>query len=184
MTLPHFDNPRNEAQKLLNLQYEYKNGRAEALGEMYKMLFVIAYKTVNKKCSSDENVAGLSAAERQQKAHDATTYVIEQYLKRPDFVIQDSIIAYVYRRILRELYYARECDKMLVFKDELPESAQVKPTYEYIVTDTVTGIKKTYSCAGELYLNTAFKNLSKKQLVECIRNGTTWKNYTFQLLVI
>ena len=39
MTLPHFDEPKSENERLLNLQYEYKNGRAEALGEMYEALF-------------------------------------------------------------------------------------------------------------------------------------------------
>ena len=33
MTLPHFDEPKSENERLLNLQYEYKNGRAEALGD-------------------------------------------------------------------------------------------------------------------------------------------------------
>ena len=45
MTLPHFDEPKSENERLLNLQYEYKHGRAEALGEMYEALFLIAKKT-------------------------------------------------------------------------------------------------------------------------------------------
>lgn len=182
MNLPYFKKPHTEGQRLFNLQYEYKNGRAEALGELYDGLRVVAYKVINKISDSDINVKALSKAERIQKAHDAATYIIEQFLKRPDFTIKKSISGYLYCRVMRELYGVRKCDKMLVFTDKLPKRAQITREYHYIVKDQKTGASVSFSCLDEMLLNPIFRNLRKKRLVECIKNGTTWKNYKFELL--
>ena len=119
--MKHYAQPKTDGQRLFNLQYDYKNGRTAALGEMYGLLRVIAYKTINKISNGDEHVKSLSASERESKAHDAATYIIEQYIKRPTFCINKSMTGYLHSRIMRELYGGRKCDKMLVFTDELPE---------------------------------------------------------------
>ena len=156
--MKHYAQPKTDGQRLFNLQYDYKNGRTAALGEMYGLLRVIAYKTINKISNGDEHVKSLSASERESKAHDAATYIIE--------------------------YGGRKCDKMLVFTDELPERKAERHEYRCIVTDRKTGERVTYASLGELLLAPAFHSLRKKRLVECIRNGTTWKNYRFELLEI
>lgn len=183
MALPYFKAPKNDGQRLLNLQYEYKTGRAEALGDMYKILFEIAYKTINALSKNDANIKALEASDRQQKAHDAATYVIEQYLKRPDFSREKSITGYLFPRIRRELYYSRKCDKMLDYRDELPQGKAGK-TYRYIVKDMDAGTSQSYASAGELYLNPEFRTLRKCRLAECIRTGRPWKKYTFDLLEV
>ena len=176
--------PKSDGQRLFELQGEYKAGRADALGEMYEMLATIAHKTINRIGQNDARGAALACPEREQKAHDAATYIIEQYLKRPGFLITDSITGYLYRRVLKELNYARKCDKMLVYTGELPERPKDGRRYEYIVTDGATGQRTSYCCVGELYMNPAFKGLRKKRLAECISTGKKWKNYSFDVLEI
>ena len=179
--------------ELFELQAKILNGDKGALSAMYKKLYEIAYKTINANSHKNEVIAGMTAAERQTKAHDAATYIIEQYLKRPDFKITESMTGYLYRRINYELYgrFNRKCDKLLIFTD-FSQNARTweskretkKTGYRYLVKDLKTGTSTSYESAAELYLNPEFKGLRKKRLAECIRTGRKWKNYIFDLLEV
>ena len=176
----------SDDQQLFNLQSRLKNGDAQAMAEMYEKLVTIAYKTINSRSRSNAKIKALSADERKQKAHDAATYIIEQYLKRPAFEITNSITGYLYTRIKWELFGAHQNkrDQMVVYTDKLPERNGARIKYKYLVKDLNTGIDTTYESLAELYLNPAFKDLRKKRLVESIRTGRKWKNYIFDLLEI
>lgn len=178
MTLPHYDEPKSDNERLLNLQYEYKHGRAEALGEMYEALFLIAKKTINKRPRGRD----FCVAIREQKAQDAATYIIEQYLKRPAFVIERSITGYLYTRVSKELNYARECDKMLAFTDTLPERPSVRESWEYVVTDNITEKREIYATSWELLHDPKFAGLEESRLTTCLKYGTAWKNYRFEII--
>lgn len=185
--MPYFERPESDAQQLFNFQFEFKKGNAQALAGMYKKLYEVAYKTINNRSRINERIAALSATERQQKAHDAVTYIIEQYLKRPAFVITKSITGYLYTRINWELYgkdHQYKRDQMVVYTDKLPERNGARIKYKYLVKDVITGIDTTYESVAELYLNPAFKGLRKKRLVESIRTGRKWKNYIFNILEV
>ena len=185
--LPYFERPVSDDQQLFNFQFELKKGNAQALAGMYKKLYEVGYKIINNRSRTNGRIAALSATERQQKAHDAATYIIEQYLKRPDFVISNSITGYLYTRIKWELYgkdHQNKRDQMVVYTDTLPERNGARIKYKYIVKDVITGIDTTYDSAAELYLNPDFKGLRKKRLVESIRTGRKWKNYIFDLLEV
>lgn len=169
-----------DTQRYMQLQAEYKAGDSSKLADMYSVLYTLAYKAVNKRLGK----SGASADIRQQKAHDAATYIIEQYIKRADFVIKDSVLGYLYTRITKELNYARNCDKMLVFTDVMPERADGTKRIEFIVTDLKTDTKTTYESAGVMLLNPVFKGLRRKRLAECLKNGTKWKNYRFEIIEI
>ncbi|WP_296024495.1 hypothetical protein [uncultured Treponema sp.] len=185
--MPYFERPESDAQQLFNFQFEFKKGNAQALAGMYKKLYEVAYKTINNRSRTNERIAALSATERQKKAHDAATYIIEQYLIRPAFVITDSITGYLYMRINWELYgkdHQYKRDQMVVYTDKLPERNGARIKYKYLVKDVITGIDTTYESVAELYLNPAFKGLRKKRLVESIRTGRKWKNYIFDLLEV
>ena len=172
--------PRTDEAKFYELEAAYIGGDKSALGDMYTILYTLAYKFINKSARGQS----FCTADREQKAHDAATYLIEQYIKREGFRINDSVSGYLHCRINHELNYARNCDKMLVFTGELPELRSDKKAYEYIVTDTATGTRTTYHSAGELYLNPVFRGLRKKRLVECIKTGRRWKRYKFDLLEV
>lgn len=177
----------SDDQQLFKLQSRLKNGDAQAMAEMYEKLVTVAYKTINSRSNSNAKIKALSADERKQKAHDAATYLIEQYLKRPAFVITDSITGYLYTRVNWELYgkdHQYKRDQMVVYTDKLPERNGARIKYKYLVKDVITGKDTTYESADELYLNPAFKGLRKKRLVESIRTGRKWKNYIFDLLEV
>ena len=176
----------SDNQQLFNLQNRLKNGDAQAMAEMYENLVTIAYKTINDQSNINAKIKALSADERKQKAHDAATYIIEQYLKRPDFVIKNSMTGYLFKRVQFELYgkNMRHCDQMLIFYGDVPASKEAKKKYYYIVKDKNTGKSETFESYEEMHLDPRFKTLRKKRLVEGIRYGKTWKNYNFDILEV
>ena len=184
--LPYYDTPTNDNQRLLNLQLKYKLNGGKYLGEMYKLLYEIAYKNINKLSEQSQKIKNMDAAERMEKAHNAATYIVEQYLKRPDFAIKKSMTGYLYKRVQFELYgkNTRHCDKMLIFYGDVPASKEAKKKYYYIVKDNNTGKSETFESYEEMHLDPRFKTLRKKRLVEGIRYGKTWKNYNFDILEV
>lgn len=187
LELPHFARPESDNQQLLNMQFEYKKGDRQALASMYTKLYEVAYKTINSRSRTNAHVAALSDKEREKKAHDAATYIIEQYLKRPAFVITDSVTGYLYKRVTWELCgcdHQRKCDQMVTYTDELPERQGGKTAYRYLVKDLSTGETAVYNSAAELYQVSAFSGLRKKRLAEAIRTGRKWKHYTFDILEV
>ena len=184
--LPYYDTPTNDNQRLLNLQLKYKVNGGKYLGEMYKLLYEIAYKNINKLSEQSQKIKNMDAAERMEKAHNAATYIVEQYLKRPDFVIKNSITGYLFKRVQFELYgkNTRHCDKMLIFYGDVPASKEAKKKFYYIVKDNDTGKSETFESFEEMHLDSRFKTLRKKRFVEGIRYGKTWKNYSFDILEV
>ena len=184
--LPYYDTPTNDNQRLLNLQLKYKVKGGKYLGEMYKLLYEIAYKNINKLSEQSQKIKNMDAAERMEKAHNAATYIVEQYLKRPDFVIKNSMTGYLFKRVQFELYgkNMRHCDQMLIFYGDVPASKEAKKKYYYIVKDNNTGKSETFESYEEMHLDPRFKTLRKKRLVEGIRYGKTWKNYNFDILEV
>ncbi len=178
--------PESDDQQLFNLQSRLKNGDAQAMAEMYEKLVTIACKTINSWSRSNAKIKALSADERKQKAHDAATYLIEQYLKRPDFAIKNSMTGYLYKRVQFELYgqNTRHCDKMIIFYGDVPASKEAKKKYYYIVKDNNTGKSEAFESYEEMHLDPRFKTLRKKRLVEGIRYGKTWKNYSFDIMEV
>ena len=184
--LPYYDTPTNDNQRLLNLQLKYKLNGGAYLGDMYKLLFEIAYKNINKLSEQSQKIKNMDAAERMEKAHNAASYIVEQYLKRPDFVIKNSMTGYLFKRVQFELYgkNTRHCDKMLIFYGDVPASKEAKKKFYYIVKDNDTGKSETFESYEEIHLDPRFKTLRKKRFVEGIRYGKTWKNYSFDILEV
>ena len=184
--LPYYDTPTNDNQRLLNLQLKYKVNGGKYLSEMYKLLYEIAYKNINKLSEQSQKIKNMDAAERMEKAHNAATYIVEQYLKRPDFAIKNSMTGYLFKRVQYELYgkNTRHCDKMLIFYGDVPASKEAKKKYYYIVKDNNTGKSETFESFEEMRLDPRFKTLRKKRFVDGIRYGKTWKNYSFDILEV
>lgn len=184
--LPYYDTPTNDNQRLLNLQLKYKVNGGAYLGEMYKLLYEIAYKNINKLSEQSQKIKNMDAAERMEKAHNAATYIVEQYLKRPDFAIKNSMTGYLFKRVQFELYgkNTRHCDKMLIFYGDVPASKEAKKKYYYIVKDKNTGKSEAFESYEEMHLDPRFKTLRKKRFVEGVRYGKTWKNYSFDILEV
>ena len=185
--LPHFDNPKCDNERLLNYQWAYKeNGDQNALNSMYTLGNKIALKYISNKAQKNRHIAELCRSDKEEKAHNAATYIVEQYLKRPDFVIKNSMTGYLFKRVQFELYgkNTRHCDKMLIFYGDVPASKEAKKKFYYIVKDNDTGKSETFESYEEIHMDPRFKTLRKKRFVEGIRYGKTWKNYSFDILEV
>ena len=116
--LPHFDTQKNDNERLLNYQWAYKvNGDQNAINSMYTLGYKIALKYINAKARKNRHIEELSYSVKEEKAHNAITYIIARYLRVQDFVIMESFTSYLYLRIQHELYYQRTVDKIVDFVD-------------------------------------------------------------------
>ena len=116
-TLPHFPNPKNDNEYLLECQWQYRHGDDLALSKMYKRSITICLKFINAIGQKNWHVRALTWEEKKVKAEDAATYVIEQYMKRPDFYITKNYPGYLFLRIAHELFYMRKVDNIIFFVD-------------------------------------------------------------------
>ena len=117
--LPHYDQPQNDNERLLNYQWEYKNGDQNALNSMYTLGYKIALKYISTKAQKNRHIAELCRSDKEERAHNAITYIIARYLRDKDFVIIRSFTSYLYLRIQHELYYYRKVDKIVSFVDDM-----------------------------------------------------------------
>ena len=118
ISLRWYSKPRSDNQKLLNWQYEYRNeGNQEALKPIYEILKTIAAKYINTIAKKNELIANLSPFDKECKAANAASYMVEQLMLRPDFVIDRSFTGYLYKRVEYECYYYRKVDKIVDFVD-------------------------------------------------------------------
>ena len=116
--LPRFDEPKNDNEQLLNLQYDYKvNGDACALNRMYLLGRTIALKYIETAARKNRHVAEMAQDDKNEKAHNAIVYIIARYLRIKDFAIRESFTAYLYLRIKHELFYRRKVDGIVYFFD-------------------------------------------------------------------
>ena len=115
--LPYYDNPRTDNQRLLNYQKEYRDGDESALVRMYELSKTICWKYINKIGQKNRKVRHLSRSDKEGKAENAATYIIEQLMTRPYFAIASSFTGYLWLRVMHELFYYREVDKIVDFVD-------------------------------------------------------------------
>ena len=115
--LPHYDQPHNDNERLLNYQWEYKNGDQNALNSMYTLGYKIALKYISTKAQKNRHIAELCRSDKEEKAHNAITYIIARYLRDKDFVIIRSFTGYLYLRVQHELFYRRKVDEIVSIVD-------------------------------------------------------------------
>lgn len=116
--LPYYPAPKNDNEKLLNWQYEYRiKGDENALNKMYRLGEIIALRYINTVAKKNKAVAKLSHSDKKEKAHNAITYIIARYLRVKDFAITESFTGYLFLRIKHELFYQRKVDKIVDFVD-------------------------------------------------------------------
>lgn len=115
--LPHYEHPENDNETLLEFQWQFKHGNKEALIKMYEFSKTLSLKFINAIGQKNRHVKELSWEVKKIKAEDAATYMIEQYIKRPDFVITKNFPGYLFLRVAHELFYRRKVDKVVDFVD-------------------------------------------------------------------
>ena len=115
--LPHYDNPKCDNERLLNYQWDFKQGDTTALNKMYRLGLSIAQRCISIHAKKNPHIAKLAPHDRKEKAHNAITYIITRYLKISDFTIYKSFTSYLYLRIQHELFYKRKIDDIVTFTD-------------------------------------------------------------------
>lgn len=115
--MPFFEKPSNDNERLLNLFKNYRAGDKQCLYKAYLLMVKVARKEIDVLCKKNKHLKELASEDRDEKAHNASTYIIELFLELPDFYIKDSATGYLYKRILFELFYKRDIDKIVFFTD-------------------------------------------------------------------
>ena len=115
--LPHFPEPKNDNEILLECQWQYKHGDQKALEQMYRHSKTLCLKFINAIGQKSRHVKTLSWEVKKIKAEDAATYLIEQFINRQDFVIVKNFPGYLFLRVVHELYYMRKVDRLVDFVD-------------------------------------------------------------------
>jgi hypothetical protein len=89
------------------LQQEYLNNRDNRiLGQMYCVAKEVAYNYIKKYCQSH----GLYNFDIKEKSHDASLFVIEQYLRKSEFKV-DKISAYINFGVKKALFRDKEIEQ-------------------------------------------------------------------------
>lgn len=108
-SLPFFEKPENDSQRLMNLQYEYYHGRTEKLDEMFLLLLEIARKIISKETKEKKLI--FSAEHKEELAVDSASLVIEQILKNK-LKIKSSWIAYLYLQVKKTMYSRTKAERL------------------------------------------------------------------------
>ena len=116
-SLPHYPEPKNDNEKLLQWQWEFKHGDQKALIKIYNLSVQICRKFINAIGQQNPHVSELTWSDKKSKAEDAATYLIERYIKIPNFAITKNYPGYLFLRVLHELYYRRKADKIQRYID-------------------------------------------------------------------
>lgn len=115
--LPYYEAPKNDNERLLNYQWDYKRGDETALNKMYELGYNIALRYISIHAKKNPHIARLDKSRREEKAHNAITYIIARYLQIQDFAIYKSFTSYIYLRVQHELFYKRKVDDIVSFID-------------------------------------------------------------------
>jgi hypothetical protein len=113
-----------EYSKQQDLYIENKDNKViadRALGKMYLIAKQISYNYIKKYCTQ----RGLNNFDIPEKAHDAALFVIEQYLKKPEFKV-DRISAYIHFGVQKSLFKNKDIEMNEVSYDEMIEKKEHK----------------------------------------------------------
>lgn len=91
-----------------------EGGKADDLAEIYLAARRMAARMIARQVQAKGFV--LAEERKEEKAHNAAAYIVTQFLERPGFALK-SPAAYVYLRVLHELYYRRKADAIIEFRD-------------------------------------------------------------------
>ena len=114
---PRFAHPRNDNERLLNLQADIREGKASAWSAFYTLAMSVAKKYVATFAKSTPSVASLDADQRAEKAHDAVVYLCEGYLSDDSFCVTRSITGYLWLRVKAELFNRTKAESIVDYVD-------------------------------------------------------------------
>jgi hypothetical protein len=105
----------NEQYEKLQIEY-LKTKDNKILGKMYEISKQAAYNYIKKYCQSH----GLYNIDTDELSHEASLFVIEQYLNKPEFSV-GKISAYIHFGVIKALFKNKNIEMNEVSYDELIE---------------------------------------------------------------
>jgi hypothetical protein len=114
----------DEYTKQQEIYFENKNNKIlsnKALSKMYLIAKEAAYNYIKNYCKQ----RGLYNLDIDEKYHEASVFVIEQYLKKPEFKV-NKISAYIYFGIQKSLFHNKDIEMNECSLEELNEKRENK----------------------------------------------------------
>jgi hypothetical protein len=106
----------DDNEKYEEIQNEYlKDRNDKSLIKLYNLCVKLAKKYLLKYCRKKGIMLNI-----EEKAHDSAIFVIEQYLKKPDFKV-NRISAYIFFGVVKTLYKDKHIEMNEVSYEELVE---------------------------------------------------------------
>lgn len=120
LILPHYEEPQNDSERLLNYQYDYiKKGSEEAWGHLIELAFVVTKRLVwrwmkNHKIKLDE-------IEQDEKTSIAVEYVLRRYKTRVGYCVTKNYITALNDGVKHAMLYTTMIAENTVYIDDCKE---------------------------------------------------------------
>jgi hypothetical protein len=114
----------DEYAKQQDLYFENRDNKIlsdKALSKMYEIAKQCSYNYLKKYC----NQRGLHHLDIDEKSHDAALFVIEQYLKKPEFKV-NKISAYIHFGVCKVLFHNKDYEMREISYEEMIEQREHK----------------------------------------------------------
>ena len=114
--LPYFNEPKDDNERLLNLQYEYlQYGSSDAWDGLWKLSYKVALGMVRSMCAAKR--LRLDCDEVQDKAVAACEYVLRRYKTRKGWHVKSSFMSVIKHGVVHALFYRSNADELVDFVD-------------------------------------------------------------------
>ena len=136
--LPYYPDPKNDQERLFNLQKEYYKGSTKALDKIFVILLKIAPKLITIELSRAKSKRYFSREVREDIAMDAVVLFVDQ-IKKNELMISKSFLSYLRLQVLKAMNDQTLADRFEKYciKNHIPifsmtpeEKAAVKTRFE------------------------------------------------------
>lgn len=109
LVLPYYQNPKNDAERLMNYQFDYiKNGSEQAWGELITLSFKVTKRLVWKWMKSHK--LRLDDIEQDEKTSIAVEYVLRRYKTRIGYCVTKNFITTLEKGVEHAMLYKTKMD--------------------------------------------------------------------------
>lgn len=120
LVLPHYDEPKNDSERLLNFQYDYiKNNNQSAWGELITLSFIVTKRLVWKWMKSHR--VQLDEIEQDEKTSIAVEYVLRRYKTRIGYCVTKNFITALNDGVKHAMLYTTKTEEQTILMTDYKE---------------------------------------------------------------
>lgn len=109
--LKHFENPKNDNEKLLNYQYEFLVlGSKKAWDNLFILATKVAQRIVVKQIK--EKHLAIDVIDIPEKVSVAVVYIMRRYKNDSGWVVRNNYISAIKSGVIHALYYRKKIDEV------------------------------------------------------------------------